>query len=72
MILRIGIVTRRDVEGVYVTLPDLDFEMEWGPLEAVVTSPNINVYAAGKRVLVGDLGSIKDNFIIIGPILESY
>lgn len=72
MILRIGVVIRSDATGLYVALNDIDPEMEWGPLEAVVTPNGILDYAAGNRVLVGNLGTIRDDYIVVGPIMETY
>lgn len=75
MKLRIGVILRTDVDGIYVAFEDLDPDLEWGPLEAVMASTTtLDVmlnYVAGKRVLVGTLGSIVDDYIVLGPIMET-
>ena len=71
MKLRVGVILRKDTEGLYVAFEDLDPNLEWGPLEALM-APGIMVnYVAGNRVLVGTLGSIVDDYIVLGPIMET-
>lgn len=72
MTIRIGVVRRTDATGIYVTLNDIDPDLEWGPLEALKSPNGMTDYVAGKRVLIASLGTIRDDYIVLGPIMETY
>lgn len=62
-----GIVESVVNGGIYVIVPDYDEVDAFGPLQTVYTG-DIPAYAPNDRVLVGQVGKIKEDLIVLGKV----
>lgn len=73
-VLYIGTVTRVDGDKVYATVPALGGDDQFGPLSSVILryvdagTTRYTSYQKGDRVIVGQIGRIKEDLVVLGRI----
>lgn len=70
-VLHFGTVTRVDGDKVYVTIPALGGDEQFGPLSSVILrygTDEYTYYQKGDRVVVGQIGRVKENLVVLGRV----
>lgn len=76
--IHLGTVTRVDGTRLYVKVPSLGGDRQFGPLSSVILRYGENApvlgdspytyYQKGDRVVVGQVGNVKENLVVLGRI----
>ncbi len=77
-LIHLGTVTRVDGDKLYVRVPALGGNRQFGPLSSVILrygqgapiygESEYTYYKKGDRVVVGQIGLIKENLVVLGRI----
>lgn len=60
-------VSRVDVEGTFVEIAELGAGFEYGPCTLLPIEVEV-----GDRVLVGNIGDVQEDFVIVGPLVDAH